>query len=303
MFNFKVTKIATLALSLTTVSYISNLSISQQGVKLQSAQAATDYCGPDNSQAARAATKFFLFPYNQTFNPACEQHDSCYATLRQSGKTKEQCETEFRKNLYKVCEDRSLWQKVSQDLFGLVTNPKLWGGVGMTGPCKRQADYASWAVSQFGEKALGNQAIHSLKVVSVRANRIYDRFSDDELKVCVKVRNDGNLATEWDLVLLNKTGAVVDTEPDTYERNIKVGETDEECVTTRGSRYSISDLGTNAQVAVRMDDYPGVAPFAIVADISVPTQRQRDKFTSVSYNHQSRMEAYKQLQQIKANNN
>ena len=37
---------------------------------------------------------------------------------------------------------------------------------------------------------------------------IYDRWSDDELQVCVTVRNDGNLATEWDLVLL------IDTLPD-----------------------------------------------------------------------------------------
>ncbi|UKO98572.1 hypothetical protein [Nostoc sp. UHCC 0870] len=303
MFRSKVTKIATLALGVLTFSYISNLSITQQAITMKSAQAASDYCGPNNSQAARAAAKFFLFPYNKTFDPACKQHDICYATLRQSGKTKEKCEEEFRKNLYKICEDRSLSQKVSQDLFGYVTNPKLWGGVGMTGPCKRQADYAYWAVSQFGEKALGDQAIHSVKVVSVRANRIYDRWSDDELKVCVKVRNDGNLATEWDLVLLDKKGAIVDTEPDTYERNIKVGQTDEECVTTRGSRYSISDLGSNAQLVVRMDDYPGVAPFAVVAQISVPTTRKRDEFTAVSYSHQSRIEAYKQLLQIKSSSN
>jgi hypothetical protein len=303
MFRSKLTKIATFALSVITFSYISNLSINQNAIQLPSAQAASGHCGPSGSAAGTAATKFFLFPYYATFDPACKQHDICYATLTQTGKTKEQCEAEFRKDLYKICEDRSLWEKISRDSFGYLTNPKLWGGIGMTGPCKRQADYAYWAVSQLGEKALGNQAIHSLKVASVTANRIYDRWSDDELKVCVKVRNDGNLATEWDLVLLDKKGAIVDTEPDTYERNIKVGQTDEECVTTRGSRYSISDLGTNAQVVVRMDDYPGVAPFAVVTKISVPTQRTRDKFTPVSHSHQSRIEAYRELQQIGASAN
>jgi hypothetical protein len=164
MFRSKVTKIATLALGVLTFSYISNLSITEQKITMQSAQAASDYCGPNESPAGRAATKFFLFPYNKTFDPACK-------------------------------------------------------------------------------------------------------------------------------------------EPDTYERNIKVGQTDEECVTTRGSRYSISDLGTNAQLVVRMDDYPGVAPFAVVAQISVPTTRKRDEFTAVSYSHQSRIEAYKQLLQIKSSSN
>ncbi len=300
MFRSKVTKTATLLLGILTFSYISNLSINQQTLKLQSAQASSGHCGPNDDPAGTAATKFFLFPYGKTFDPGCKQHDICYATLKQTGKTKERCETEFRQNLYKVCEDRSLWQKVSQDLFGSLTNPKLWGGIAMTGPCKRQADYAYWAVSQFGQKALGEQAIHSLKVVGVRANRIYDRWSDDELKVCVKVRNDGNLATEWDLVLLDKKGAIVDTEPDTYERNIKVGQTDEECVSTRGSRYSISDLGANAKVVVRMDDHPGVAPFTILTTISVSTARKRDQFTPVANDHQSRMDGYKKLEQIKS---
>ncbi|WP_414548259.1 hypothetical protein [Anabaena sp. CCY 0017] len=304
MLRSQFTKITTLALSVITFSYISNLSINQQGLKMPSAQAATAHCGPSDNQAGTAATKFFLFPYYETFDPACKQHDICYGTLTQTAKTKEQCETEFRKDLYKICEDRSLWQKVSQDVFGYVTNPKLFvTQIGLTGPCKRQADYAYWAVSRLGETALGDQALHSLKVVGVRANRIYDRWSDDELKVCVKVRNDGNLGTEWDLVLLDKKGAIVDTEPDTYERNIKVGQTDEECVATRGSRYSISDLGTTAQVAVRMDDDPSPAQFALVTKISVPTQRKRDQFTAVSHNRKSRMEAYRELQQIKSEAN
>ncbi|MBF2078905.1 MAG: hypothetical protein IGR76_10405 [Synechococcales cyanobacterium T60_A2020_003] len=301
----KVTQLATLTLGFVTFSYLSNVSLTQSGlnsIQLQSAQAADPYCGPSKDKAGKLATKFFLYPYMETFDPACQQHDACYDDLKTSRKTKEQCESEFRRNLYKLCEDRSLWQKVSQDVFGMITNPKLWGGIGMTGACKRQADYAYWAVSQFGEKVLkdANRAVYSVKVVDVKAKRIDDRWSDDELEVCVKVRNDSNLATEWDLVLLDKKGGIVDTEPDTYERNIKVGQTDQECVSTRGTTSSISDLGSQAKVVVRIDNTLGNAPFTPIAEIPVNTNRKKDKFTPVGFNQPSIMESYQQLKRIKS---
>jgi hypothetical protein len=255
-------------------------------------------CGPQNSTVGYGMTKFFLYPYNGLFAPACEEHDTCY-NLTNSGKTKEQCDDEFKHNLYRVCEDRSIWKKLSQDVFGYVTNPKLWG-VGLSGPCKRQADYAVWAVSSLGEPSVFG-AIYSLKVKDVKVKRIDDSLSDDELSVCVTVENDGNIATEWDLVLLTKNGGIADTEPDTHERNIAVGKTDKECVTTNNDpTVSVSDLGNPAKLVVRIDDYQGIAPFTPVADITVPTNlRPYDKYNSVTFEQISRHEAYIRLQEIK----
>lgn len=262
------------------------------------------YCGPDNSPTAKKMTKILLFPYGETFDPACKKHDKCYDELKSNGKTKEKCELEFQQNLYQQCENRSLSEKLSQDLLGVVTNSKLWGSqAGLSEACRRQANWAVWGVSQFGESALRatGQTLYSLKVVKVEANRIVDRFSDDELEVCVTVRNDGNLATEWDLVLLSQTGGIVDTEPDTHERNIKVGQTDRVCVGTRGTKSSISDLGSKAKILVRVDDTPGIAAFLPIASFDVDTNRPKDKFTAVPYNEPSKKEAYNTMQYNRSN--
>jgi hypothetical protein len=292
--NFKVTSIA-LASLLTAANTIAAGLLTVKPAQAESVQ----YCGPANNPKVANLVRFFLFPYVKTFNPACKNHDKCYEELRSNGKTREICDLEFKRDLYKQCENRSLSQKISQDIFGVITNPKL--GIGLTRPCKSQADYAYWFVSGIGEWPLGDagQSLYSLKVVKVEANRIKDRFSDDELKVCVTLRNDGNLATEWDLVLLDKKGGIVDTEPDTYERNIKVGQTDKECVSTRGTTSSISDLGTNAQVVIRIDDSLGPGAFYPIAKVAVNTNRPKDKFTAVPYNEPSRREAYEEIVKAK----
>ena len=88
--------------------------------------------------------------------------------------------------------------------------------------------------------------MHSVKVKKVEVMRIDDTLSDDELQVCVTVQNDGNIDTEWDLVLLGKGDSIVDTEPDAYERNIAIGKTDKECVTTNNIPKSVSDLRSPA---------------------------------------------------------
>ena len=302
MFHSHMTKSLKLVVGLVTFSYLANISIHQSSLTINPVQASSvEYCGPDNSAAGRNATKFFLYPFGSTFDPACKKHDRCYGELTTNGKTKEQCESEFKRDLYALCEDRSLSQKISQDLFGMITNPKLWG-IGLTGACKRQADYAAWAVGRFGESALqsAKQAVYSIKVVKVEATRINDRLNDDELKVCVSVLNDGNLATEWDLVLLNKKGRIVDTEPDTYERNIKVGQTDRECVSTRGTTSSISDLGSQARVVVRIDHMPDASAFFPIANIRVDTNRPKDKPTPVAYKYPSPQDGYKEIVKIKS---
>lgn len=151
-----------------------------------------------------------------------------------------------------------------------------------------------------GESSVSG-AIYSLKVKDVKVKRIVGIWSDDELSVCVTVKNDSNLDTEWDLVLLKKDGNIADVEPDTYERNIKVGQIDEECVTTNNDpTVSISDLGNPAQLAVRVDDYPGFDEFKTVAVIEVPTDlKPYDKYNAVHFDQQSKREAYEALRKIK----
>jgi hypothetical protein len=295
-FKFKATSIALVSLLTTANAMTAGL------LTIQPAQAER-YCGPDNSDTNKELVQIFLFPYAKVFDPACKKHDKCYDELRSNGKTKEQCELEFKRDLYAQCEKRSLIEQLSQELFGVITSPKLWGSSGsLNAACKRRADWAAWGVSQFGEGALrdAGQALYSLKIVKIEASRINDRLSDDELKVCVSVRNDGNLATEWDLVLLNKKGGIVDTAPNTHERNIKVGQTDRECVGTRGTTSSISDLGSQAKVVVRIDDTPGLASFFPIATFSVDTNRPKDKFTAVPYNKPSKREAYDQIVRMRS---
>ncbi len=296
-------KILVFSLGISLFSYVTNSSLSRGSLSLQPAYAGNG-CGPQNSTAGYSLTKFFLFPYNDRFKPACDQHDACY-NLTQSGTTKEQCDDEFKQQLYKICEDRSLWKKLGEDIFGFITNPKiflsLFGETGLINPCKTQANYAVWAVSVFGESAVSG-SIYSLKVQNVSVKRIDDWWGDDELSVCITVKNDGNLNTEWELVLLKKNGGIADTEPDTYEKNIAVNTTDTECVTTDyDSSVSVSDLGNPAKVAVRVDDYPGIAPFTTVASINVPTNlKPYGTYNTVAFGQMSRREAYEALKEIKA---
>ncbi|MEW6493438.1 MAG: hypothetical protein AB1589_13175 [Cyanobacteriota bacterium] len=294
-------KILAFSLGFTLFSYVTNSSLSRGSLSLQPAYAGNG-CGPQGSTTGYILTKYFLFPYNDRFKPACDQHDACY-NLNVSLQDQAQCDTKFRDELYRICEDRSLWQKLSEDTFGFITNPKIFllGGIGLSSPCKRQADYAVWAVSKFGSSAV-NGAIYSLKVQNVRVQRIDDWWGDDELSVCVTVKNDGNVNTEWDLVLLKKNGDIADTEPDTYERNIAIGSTDSQCVTTNNDpSVSVSDLGNPAKVAVRVDDDPSIAPFRIVASINVPTNlRPYDRYNTVAFNQMSHREAFEGLKQIKA---
>jgi hypothetical protein len=291
-------KILAFSLGFTLFSYVTNSSLSRGSLSFQPAYAGNG-CGPQGSTAGYILTKYFLFPYNDRFKPACEQHDACY-NLNISLQDQAQCDTKFRDDLYRICEDRNLWQKLSEDIYGYLTNPKLWG-IELASPCKRQADYAVWAVSKFGSSAV-NDAIYSLKVQNVSVKRIDDWWGDDELSVCVTVKNDGHVNTEWDLVLLKKNGDIADTEPDTYERNIAIGATDTECVTTDDDpSVSVSNLGNPAKVIVRVDDAPDIAPFRTVASINVPTNlRPYDRYNTVAFDQLSQRESYESLKEIKA---
>jgi hypothetical protein len=54
-------------------------------------------------------------------------------------------------------------------------------------------------------------------------------------------------------------------------------------------------------VAVRIDDYPGIAPFTTVASINVPTNlKPYGTYNTVAFGQMSRREAYEALKEIKA---
>ena len=62
------------------------------------------------------------------------------------------------------------------------------------------------------------------EIISVSARRIDDWIGDDEFEACVTFRNNGTINTEYDLQLFSEKGKLIDTEPDSYEINLKVGE-------------------------------------------------------------------------------
>ncbi|BAZ85414.1 hypothetical protein NIES806_16170 [Dolichospermum compactum NIES-806] len=83
--------------------------------------------------------------------------------------------------------------------------------------------------------------------------------------------------------------------------NILIPEVDLLSVTTDNDpTVSISDLRNPAQLAVRVDDYPGFAQFKPVAVIEVPTDLEPyDKYNAVHFDQQSKREAYQYLRRIK----
>ncbi len=68
-------------------------------------------------------------------------------------------------------------------------------------------------------------------------------------------KNNGVVNTEHDLILYSENGDQIDTEPDTYEVNLKVGDNTHICVGTDGIWPSISDLGSTYSIVLRVDDY------------------------------------------------
>lgn len=188
----------------------------------QPSQAQANGCGPEGFG--------FLIP-DGPFSPACDNHDLCYGD---TGVSQAECDQRFKNDMYAICESGSSGMSVAD--------------------CKTLADYYYGAVSNFGEVfiTLDNRNI-SGEIVSVNARRVDDWWGDDEFEACVTFRNNGDVNTEYDLQLYSANGTLIDTEPDTYEVNLAVGESTEECVGTDGIYPSISDLGSQYKVVLRVD--------------------------------------------------
>ncbi|MBT9317925.1 hypothetical protein [Leptothoe spongobia] len=188
----------------------------------QPVQAQANGCGPAGFD--------FIVP-DGPFTSACNSHDLCYddASVDQG-----ECDRRFQSDMHTICE---------QNYSG-----------GQVGPCKAIADYYYRTVTNFGEVfiTLDNRNI-SGEIVSVNARRIDGWWGDDEFEACVTFKNNGDINTEYDLQLYSASGTLIDTEPDTYEVNLQVGESTQECVGTNWISPSISDLGSQYKIVLRVD--------------------------------------------------
>ena len=184
--------------------------------------AGSNGCGPEGFG--------FLVP-DGPFGPACDKHDICYEDKEVDQVT---CDKEFKKNMRAICTGKHSGLQLKT--------------------CLKTAEYYHDLVSDQGEMFI-NMDNHTAggKVLSVRAKRIHDWLGDDEFEACVTFKNTGTFNTEYDLQLYNSRGKHIDTEPDTYEVNLKVGKVTKLCVGTEGIYPSISDIGKRYKLVLRVD--------------------------------------------------
>ncbi len=226
-------------------------------------------CGPSEGALKTAFTQFAAWPYNWLFNDACRAHDECYV-LAETGQTQSSCDSRFLTNLRAACDSRGFLAAVSQDGLALVTSTAVLDliSTGRT-PCKAIAERMHWAVARYGDGAASN-AFHQVAITSVKTTRIDDYTSDDEYVACVRVTNIGNVNTEFDVQLLSGPH-LIDTEPDIYDTNLSVGESDSGCVGTDWtggwSWYEMDDR--DITLVVRMDDDGGAAPLTVADGVTV----------------------------------
>ncbi|MBE9258137.1 hypothetical protein [Dolichospermum sp. LEGE 00246] len=225
-----------IAVSAITVSTVFGSSL--VNLNVLPAQAQKNYCGPENSRTGSFLTRVGIAPWGQLFSPACQEHDECYIRVDRNipGETKTRCEEQFKTNLYSLCKSLPLRNQ---------------------GDCIGKATLMVKAVKELGLASGSVKGRYGLKVINVISRRISNRLGDDEIEICVSVRNDGNIRTEWKLALLNQKGQTIDVEPDAYQQNITEGETNKLCVNTEFSLESIRTLGGRATVVVSIDDKEG----------------------------------------------
>lgn len=184
------------------------------------AQAQANGCGPEGFD--------FIIP-DGPFTSACNGHDLCY---EDASVAQEECDLRFQSDMYTICEQRG----------------------GNVDTCKEIADYYYRTVSNFGEVFITLDGRNvSGEIVSVSTRRIDDFWGDDEFEACLTFKNNGAINTEYDLQLFSADGTLIDTEPDASEVNLRVGESAQECVGTDGIFASISDLGSEYKVVLRVD--------------------------------------------------
>lgn len=197
----------------------------------QPASAANNGCGPEDYGLLVPDGPFpflSLFDAFDTFKEACDAHDTCYGN---ENVDQVECDRRLYAELLKACE-----RDYSEPFLSY---------------CESVASLFHDAVSNFGE--ISKRGVINGQILQVNHRRIRHWWGDDEFEACVTFTNNGMVNTEYDLVLYASTGRQIDTEPDTYEVNVKVGEQARLCVGTNGIYPSIRDLGRRYSIALRVD--------------------------------------------------
>lgn len=210
-----------------------------------------DRCGPEFLQTKLpSAFVDVIGPIaDGPFRPVCQRHDACY---RLKEKTQAWCDDRMRDEMVGICNTGEATAAYSAPVIGKPL-------------CRFHAGLYYMAInSTIGSVAYGG--LPGGKIAAVRARRVNDWFSDDEFRVCVDVTNTTKVTQEYDIELHIADGTMVDREPDTYEKNVRSGETKEFCVGTNRTPWGINDLSDTVYVSVRADTPEN---FAIMNDMVI----------------------------------
>ncbi|KCZ92757.1 hypothetical protein [Hyphomonas johnsonii] len=171
------------------------------------------------------------------FRPVCRRHDACY---RLNEHTQSWCDDRMRDEMLAICD--------LQAGSGAYRVP----GIGLS-LCRFHAGVYYAAINNtYGAYAHIGQP--GGEITGVRSRVIDDAITDDEFTVCVDVANTTDIVQEYDVEMHTEDGVRVDREPDTYETNVRAGESAEFCVGTNATPlWSLKDLSDTVYVSIRAD--------------------------------------------------
>ena len=244
-------------------------------------------CGPMEYPNISRGLGWFLLPWSPFFNAACKKHDANYLLAdTDPNMTQTKADKIFLSDMKKSCKKN--WDKTGKGtnrLFKLLKPALLPFKTKMISWCTSYAQIAYSVVSEFGSDIDAIKGINSIKVESAKITRTKDTFSDDEIDIVFKVRNNGNVNIEVDAVMMKKghfykdlvqkdglgnvasflSKHTLDTEPDLYEKDLKPGQSYSDKLTTSGIYASQEDLGKYVYAFIRADlveSFGGIVPMA-----------------------------------------
>ena len=250
-------------------------------------------CGPQGrgSTAVAMTIGWLLYPWSPHFNSACRTHDQNYSLAnRSTTMTQTRADRIFLADMKRSC--RANWNKPGVG----ATGGKLWRALKaavttstyrqeMIKWCYNHANTAYWAVAEFGSDIGAIEGFDSIKVTRATIKKVKNTWSDDEIDINFTVKNDGNVNIEVDAVMMKKgryykdltkknglgdvasflSTHTLDTEPDTYEKDLRVGQSYSDKLTTTGIWASQEDLGSYVYAYIRADlssGFDALAPMA-----------------------------------------
>lgn len=183
------------------------------------------------------------------FEESCNAHDICYGD---PSIPQETCDQQFLADLQQACTDFAQNTPVSDN--GIFYNS-----------CMMQAQLYYKAVSELGYIAKNGN--YDGKIASVEVTRIDNFFSDDEFEACINFFNNGTINGEYRVLLYGNNGNHIDTEPDTYWKDVITSQSSIICVGTEWIYESISDVGPTFRVELHeqntggmVDSFTGTTP-------------------------------------------